>query len=150
MYNFNCSLLFLLYLLFILICTLRTKRHGEKSNDFLSAFSIRKNFDKLFEPKKSSFNASFQYFSIIQAVLYCGMILFHSLIFRALYPKQNSEIMLKFLNSPFTIITSVLPHGLLAFFIISSTLTTKKILVLLEKYEIFLKKIRGSLMSLRT
>jgi hypothetical protein len=125
--------------MFIFVCTLKTRTHGENSNGFLSAFSIRKNIDKLFEVKISSFNASFQYFSVIQTCLYTGMIFFHSYFLRAFYPLQNSEKMLKFLDSPFTTLISVLPHGLLGFFIISSALTAKKVLVLLERYKTFFK-----------
>ncbi|KAL7050603.1 hypothetical protein ACKWTF_004141 [Chironomus riparius] len=115
------------------MCTLRTRRNDEKSNGFLAAFSVRRNLDKLFEVKISSFNASFQYFSVIQTCLYTGMIFFHSYFLRAYYPLQNSEKMLKFLDSPLTTLISVLPHGLLGFFIISSALTAKKVLVLLER-----------------
>ncbi|XP_070489782.1 O-acyltransferase like protein-like [Chironomus tepperi] len=132
--NFNYSdyiimSIILLYLLFILAITWKTRSVKEISSSYLSSFSILLNLKSLFEVKSSSL----QYLSLIRTVLYIGLVSFHSYFLRSYYPLSNSEKMLKFMESPWTKFVQVFPFGLLGFFVISSALTTKKILSLLDK-----------------
>jgi len=100
------------------------------SSSYLSSFSILLNLRSLFETKSSSL----QYLSLIRTILYIGLVSFHSYFLRSYYPLINSEKMLKFMEDPFAKLVQTFPFGLLGFFVISSALTTKKILSLLDKY----------------
>ena len=132
MINFNIYSIFrtliVLYILGILIITWRTK--GRKSNsDLLSSFSLSSSLKSLFEVESSSL----YYLKPIRAILYMGLVLFHSIFVRAYFPLSNSEKMLKFEEGSYAKIVSTFPFALTGFFVISSVLTTKKILELLEK-----------------
>ncbi|KAL7050605.1 hypothetical protein ACKWTF_004143 [Chironomus riparius] len=132
--NFNYSdyiilSIILLYILFMLLITWKTRSVREISSSYLSSFSILLNLKSLFETKSSSL----QYLSLIRTILYIGLVSFHSYFLRSYYPLSNSEKMLKFMENPYTKLVQVFPFGLLGFFVISSALTTKKILNLLDK-----------------
>lgn len=120
--------LILLYLISILIITWRTFVKKSKSK-FLSSFSIIENLQSLFENEGSSLH----YLKLIRAMLYIGLVFFHSVFIRANYPLANSEKMLDFQKSTFSKLVSTFPFGITGFFVISSALTTKKILHLLDK-----------------
>ena len=120
--------LILLYILGILFITWRTK--GRKSNtDLLSSFSLSSSLKSLFEVESSSF----YFLKPIRAILYMGLVQFHSVFVRAYFPLSNSEKMLKFEEGSYSKIVSTFPFALTGFFVISSVLTTKKILELLDR-----------------
>ncbi|KAL7050597.1 hypothetical protein ACKWTF_004140 [Chironomus riparius] len=110
-----------------------TRQEKHNSESYLSAFSFAKNFKTLFEVRTSSFNSTFQFISILRAFFYIAVIFFHSYFNRAHYPSANSEKVVAFMETFYTRFLLVLPQGLLGFFIISSALTTKKIMALLDK-----------------
>ena len=118
----------LLYIASIWIITWRTfvKRSNSK---LLSSFSILENLKSLFENEGSSLH----YLKLIRAMLYIGLVFFHSVFIRANYPLSNSEKMLDFQKSVFSKLVSTFPFGITGFFVISSALTTKKILHFLDK-----------------
>ncbi|CAG9800765.1 unnamed protein product [Chironomus riparius] len=118
----------LLYLTSILIITWRTFVK-KSSSKLLSSFSILENLKSLFENESSSLH----YLKLIRAMLYIGLVFFHSVFIRANYPLANSEKMLDFQKSAFSKLVSTFPFGITGFFVISSALTTKKILHLLDK-----------------
>ncbi|KAL7050613.1 hypothetical protein ACKWTF_004147 [Chironomus riparius] len=120
--------LILLYILTIFYITWRTK--GRKSNtDLLSSFSLTSSLKSLFEVESSSF----YFLKPIRAILYMGLVQFHSVFVRAYFPLSNSEKMLKFEEGSYSKIVSTFPFALTGFFVISSVLTTKKMLELLDK-----------------
>lgn len=119
----------MLYILLMLIITWKTKNRKTEPN-FLSCFSLSESFKSLFEIDSSSLD----YLKPLRATLYLGLVFYHSIFIRAVFPSTNSEKILKFEESAFSKTVSTFPFGLTVFFVISSMLTTLKILRLLDKY----------------
>ena len=119
----------MLYILSIFIITWKTKNRKAEPN-LLSSFSLLESFKSLIEVDSSSLD----YLKPLRALLYLGLVFYHSIFIRAVFPSTNSEKILKFEESPFSKTISTFPFGLTGFFVISSMLTTMKILRLLDKY----------------
>jgi len=111
----------------------KTRNKKVNSESYLDAFSFTKNFKGLFEIRTSSFNSSYQFMSVIKAFFYLAVIFFHSYFNRAHFPSANSKTIVDFMETSLSRFLFQFPYGLLVFFIISSALTTRKILTLLDR-----------------